>query len=479
MLTTRNWLLILIAIGALARAYDITAPWKRKDHYNYGGVHTSRMAECLAKTPFEVSKGIPQVHCEPDYQLSYPNHPPTILYALNAWKSLWGSDREWTYRSFVMVFSWLNILLVFLIAGRLYPQSTIRFWAAAVQATTLGGLYFGTHPDFICEFAVFFPLLASYFYLCSRPHAAGIATVIGGLSSWPGFIFFAGQAGYVWLAKFKPRWPLLLWGTVGALSGLALMMWLNQTFDLSEFLLRKIVKPGYLTETEQKNNFYWLNWIKTFFQYHSNYLSPFFLLCLILELITTTANREWNRRFVAAIFLIGGGGMIYTILGERYVYVHAFLYLYLFPLYALFVARWLLRCIREPESLRFLHGHRWLVIFLTIFVFAMYPFGRLQTNLIHDISNSLMIVGSTVAFVTLLLRRRLTEKAILIVLTIAAVGNVSQMVNYRNEPAKDYHFCNAAREEFARTQQPVQSPLDKDFARDFYCRDIPLKEPAP
>lgn len=477
--STRTWLFVLIAIGAMARAYDISAPWKRKDHYNYGGVHTSRMAECLATTPLTESKGIPHVYCEPNQQLAYPNHPPTILFSMNAWKTLWGSSAEWTYRSFVMIFSWLNILLVYLIAARLFPQSLLPFWAAAVQSLTLGGLYFGTHPDFICEFAVFFPLLAAHCYLRGRPHWGGAITVVGGLASWPGFIFFAGQAAYLWLAGLRKKWPLFLWGVVGVMAGLAMMMWLNQALDLSEFLQRKLVKPGYLTAGEEKDRLYVLSWIKTFFQYHSNYLSPLFLLFLLMELYTTTANREWNRKFVGTLLLIGGGGILYTLIGERYVYVHAFLYLYLFPLYSLLIGRWIYRCTMKSESLAPLDQRPAMVVGLVIFVLALYPYGRLQTNLAHDVCNSLLLVGSTLAFAVRLVQRRLTEKAILIIFSAGCLGNVSQMINYRNEPAMDYLFCVRAREEFRQTQQPVLSAVDPSFTRDFYCRGIPVKEAAP
>ncbi len=476
-ISIRTWLLLLIALGALARAYDISAPWKRKDHYNFGGVMISRMAECLQTTPLEISKGVPHGRCELGMQDPYPNHPPTILFAVNMWKTMWGSHAEWTYRSFVMIFSWLNILLVFLIGSILYPRSLIPYGAAAIQSLTIGGLYFGTHPDFICEFAVFFPLFGSYLYLRSKPHWAGLVTVLGGLASWPGFIFFGGQAVYVWLSK-KKKAPLVLWGVIGALAGLALMMWLQQTFDIGEFLRRKLVKPGYLTATEEKNSFYVLDWIKTVFQYHSNYLSPAFLMFLLLELIATTANREWNRKLVGTIFLIGGGGLLYAIIGQQYVYVHAFLYLYLFPLYSILIAQWIFRCLNSPETLAVFRRQQWILIFLPIFVFLMYPFGRLQSNFIHDVCNSLLLVGATMGFVVLLWKGRLTEKKMLVVLTVAAIGNVSQMVNYRNEPAKDYLFCQQAREQFAKTGQPVLSPLDHHFARDFYCREIPLVEPA-
>lgn len=468
----RKILLALIVIGALARCYDITAPWKRKDHYNYGGVHTAKFVECMRTLPLEQSHGIVYDTCEKDRMLPYPNHPPTLILAMIGWQDLWHSQAEWTLRSFVILFSWLNIFLVFQIASLLRPQTLFPYFAAAIQSLTLGGLYFGSHPDFICEFAVFFPLLASYLHLRGKEHRAGFATVIGGLASWPGFLYFAGQLGHHWLLK-KKTWRIILWGAIGGACGLALMMWLRQTANIGEFLTHKLANPGYV-DRKWTGIAYVIEWIHTFFQYHANYLTPFFLLCVGLELIAKTQGKRWTRDILALIALIGGGGILYVILGREYVYIHAFLYLYLFPLYSLLAAHWLMRCLEGKSEALF--SKRWWLVLLAIFLLANYPFGRLQSNFYHDVVNSLGLIGVVILFFFYFWRghARLSEKQILTLLILAGVTNISQMINYRNEPPTDYDFCQKARFEYEQTGQPVPSD-DSNFTRDFYCQGTPLQ----
>lgn len=253
------------------------------------------------------------------------------------------------------------------------------------------------------------------------------------------------------------------------------MMWLHQTMDIGEFIKHKLSRPGYVEEG-QWDLLYPYRWWETFWVYHANYLSPLFVIMLVLELVATTVNREWKKPLISFVALMGGGGIIYSLLGHEYVYIHAFLYLYLFPLYSIFIARWVQRCVTAPESLKKLVRHpRW--ISFGVFVLLLhYPWGRLQSNLFHDVCNSLGLLSTTVAFTYLFLKSRLNLKRILVLITIAGITNISQMINYRNEPKKDWEFCQKAREEYARTGQPVVSPLDAHFTRDYYCKGIPLIE---
>ncbi len=72
----------------------------------------------------------------------YKNHPPTYVYAYWGLVKLLG-DYEWVYRSFTLIFSVLNIFLIFQIAKLVWKDETKASWAAFFQAFFLGTVYFG------------------------------------------------------------------------------------------------------------------------------------------------------------------------------------------------------------------------------------------------------------------------------------------------------------------------------------------------
>jgi hypothetical protein len=460
----------LIALGILGKFYRIDDPWKVHDHYNFGGVHTTEYAECLKKTPLSESKGIPHSRCgmDPIQATYYPNHPPTSLCAMWAWTSVFGSA-EWAYRLFILFFSTINIGLVGLIGKRARPQSELFPWlAATMQAIFLGGLYFGTHPDFIGEFTVTFTLLSAYIALGNRAVAACLVALIAGITSWPGYIMF----GALWLRAFvlkRDRILIFAFGVLAFCVALATMMWLHQTTDILDFLHKKILKPGYV----KPDNSGWLEplfFVKNFFTTQSRLLGPLLSAIAFFEIIRGDRKGLWQ-----AAWLAGGTGVLYAVVGHEYMMVHGYLYLLLTPGLALMAARFFERW--SDGELKFEKTDlKWLATFLLLQV-LVYPYGIYKTNVIHDALTSVELAATAIALFFVLKKnsRTTAPKLIATFLGLAFAGNLSQMINYRNEPDTERSFCLKAREEFARTGQPIHTNEDYSRAKYFlYCRNLPI-----
>ena len=468
-------LMFLVLLGGLARFYDLEAPWKRKGHYNYGGVHTQVYLHCLKTTPLSISHGIPHQTCDEgkpsaDY---YPNHPPTILFALWGWSFVFG-ESEAALRSFVALFSLLNIGLVFLIA-RTMGLPEISVWlATALQATFPGTLFFGTHNDFVCEFAMFFSLLAGYQLLKRRLNLACLITIMAGICAWPGYFGFAGLWAHQILQK-KKTWPLFVWGGVGVLCGLGMMMWLHQTTDIVGFLQQKMVHQGYV-ESTQLDYLYPLRWFYQAWQYHEVLLGPWGLMCLVLSLLWLHGQKiKW--KILAQLLALSGGGVLNAIVGHQFVFVHEFNYLYVLPAYALLIAVFVTHLVADSAGalINYEQGlklPRWGYGLFIFFVIATYPFGRYSSNVWHDSINAIVMISVVGYFSTYLFGRKLSHWIPILVVT--ALVNISQMINWRNEPALDFDFCKQARVEFARTGQPVKSSLEPELVSRLYCQGIPV-----
>lgn len=486
MKSTRSLLVALIILGCLAKFFGLNAPWARKDHYNYGGVHTSQMVECHLKVPWNISKGVVMTSCpeggEPTF---YANHPPTIIYEISALTQIFGSTGEWVYRLFGIFFSLLNIALVFLIARQWRPESQdFPLWAAAFQSLSLFSLYYGSHVDFISEFALTPILMSVWFALRGRAVFAGFAAIAGGLSSWPGFLHFGALFGERLLRRRSVVSTILL-GAVGVLVGLAAMMWLRQTFDITEFLRGKLTKPGYVAAADA-DLFYPLRWLHKMSQQLSWLLSPAFLFLVLMELATRTRLREWTREELGRLWLLMGAGVLYLLLGRDFFYIHAFLHMYLLPGFSLLAASWAVRWLERPASTTLWSNARVLPVALAFVPFVFYPYGMLKTNAAHDAVNSLALVTALVLAVLTLIRRRdwtpeARHRRLLVIVAISGLANISQMISYRREPTRDFEFCERARVEHERTGQPVSVPdgLDAFFTRDYYCAGIPLREEGP
>lgn len=474
--------MFLILFGALSRFYDLDAPWKRKGHYNYGGLHTANYLHCLKQTPLAISHAIPHYKCDKTGPADfYPNHPPTMLFALWGWSSVFG-ESEASLRSFVGLFSVLNIVLVFLLAQAMGFTEIGALSAAAVQAVFPGTLFFGTHNDFVCEFAMFFSIAAGLLALRNRIHWACVVTIFAGVAAWPGYFGFAGLLASQWLLR-KRITPVILWGALGAGVGLAMMMWLRQSTDVLGFLQSKMVHQGYV-ESSQLDIFYPLRWLYQAWQYHSVLLSPLFLMWLVLALCWLHGQTDRVLR-LGQILAISGGGILNAIVGHQFVYIHEFNYLYILPSYALLIGLWLNSEFAKSAQADLEPNKQGLVMpkavfgFFVLFLVSTYPYGRLQSNQIHDIFNSVLMASLCIAFAIQIRKSAVPPRNWIIFLLLAAFVNVSQLVNWRNEPSLDADFCKKASQEYKRTHSVVATSLELDPALKFYCKGVPLSHSGP
>jgi hypothetical protein len=516
---------ILIFLGILSKFYGINEPWKTHDHYNFGGVWTTSYAECLKQTPIAISRGIPLTLCWTDKPSYYPAHPPTVLIALAGWTQIFG-NAEWAYRLFFLIFSTLNILLLFKIARIVRPIGLFPWLAAALQSTFLGGIYFGTHPDFIGEFTVFFILLTALLALKKNMTTACLAALAAGISSWPGYIVFAPLLAYSWLIG-KGRKRVMLFGVLALVCAMSTIMWLHQTFDIIDFLKWKLLKPGYV-KLDKKGWLEPLNFIHNIITSLSRLLGPLFFslgiyslvwgegrgLIKIFKLSTPapskiksqlTAPAEQLRpvgllslnklslkrlslrislknyiylkslnSFHHAVLLCGGMGVLYTLIGHEYMMVHVFLYLFWLPAFALLGASWLEGLFASSEGM--LTPSKSIATTIAVTVAALYPFGIFKSNIIHDAINSAAIVISILIFVYYFFWREAkpTARAIAAFLVTGFLINFSQTANYRNEPDTERSFCEHARKEYEATGRPVHAPeaSRSDAKSLLYCAPI-------
>jgi len=470
---------VLIAFAVFAKLYDVTAPWKTHDHYNFGGVWTTTYAECLKMTPLSISKGIPHTDCWTDHLNYYRAHPPTILFAMWGWTSLFGNS-EASYRLFIFLFSTLNIFMIFKIARLARPQSALFAWLAAVfQSGFLGGIYFGTHLDFIGEFTVFFVLVVAWLALKQRLRLAALMGLVAGISAWPGYIVFAPLWLYA-LALKKRRLFIPIVAVLGFALALATMMWLQQTTDIIAFLKLKLLTPGYISKKE-KGPFEVFFFAASFLHSMARLLSPLFCSFAFFELARGQGRlflTDWRKRwhglgpFQYAVLLSGGTGLFYGLIGHEYFMVHVFLYLLLTPALALLCAGCVEHLLKTPLAKK---DRIWLSVLGVLFL-AFYPYGIFKSNAVHDALNSILFVVSVIGFIAVLWRRsKLTPALALLFVALGVVGNVSQTINYRNEPDTERSFCEKARAEFQATGRPVETHEERSSAKDFlYCRGIPI-----
>lgn len=476
----------LIVFGIALKLYGVNDPWKRHDHYNYGGIFTTTYAECLKSTPLAQSKGVPHI-CRDGLETNllhlYKAHPPSVLFGLWGWTNLFGSS-EAAYRLFIFFFSTLNIGLLFFIARRARPESEIFPWAAAAfQACFLGNMYFGTHLDFIGEFTVFFLLATALAALHQHLTLACFFGLLSGLSSWPGYIVF----GPLWLYSWsigRGRKRVFLCAVFGFACALATMMWLHQTLDILDFLRMKLTNPGYIQKREKD----WLEplrFLKTFVTSQARLLSPLFASLAFFELFAGSAKdflkvrglKDWQNLtpFHHAVLLSGGTGLIYALIGHEYVMVHVYLYLLFTPGLALLAARFCERAINGEDFGKLNQFESRLLAGLSIAFIAFYPYGIFKTKDIHDAINSLALAGSAGALLSIIAQARRRATALLSLVTIAAVANGSQVMNYRNEPDTERSFCEKARAEYRQTGKPVETEeVESDAKRYIYCVGIPI-----
>lgn len=476
--------LVLIFAGILGRFYDITAPWKIHDHYNYGGAVTTAYAECMKKTPLSVSKGIPHLDCDKSELTYYRNHPPTILFAYWGWTSIFGSA-EWSYRSMILLFSVLNIFLIGLCARAARPESELLpYTAAASQAIFLGGLYFGTHPDFIGEFTVTFTLLSALFALRNQWTLACLIAIVAGITSWPGYIMFGALFASA-LVRKEQRLKVFVFGAIGFAIAILSIAWLRQTFDIASFLQAKVVKQDYVKQ-DQAGWLMPLFFVMNFIASMSRLLSPLLFAFGLFELVRRSGRPvlEFNHAilkrktivdpFAHAVWLTGGTGFLYALIGHEYVMVHVFLYLLLTPAFALLLGSFIERALHSQfESTR---SDKKFFVVAAFIIAAIYPYGIFKTNAIHDAITSVILIFSAIAAMVWIWKGSLTSRRTAALFAIAFIGNFSQMTNYRNEPDTERNFCEKARAEYEATGQPVKTYESPSNTKELlYCRGIPIE----
>jgi hypothetical protein len=487
----RSWIRffqVLVVCGIAMKLYGINDPWKRNDHYNFGGIVTTAYAECLKSTPLEVSKGVPHFCAKganEKYLHFYRAHPPTVLFAMWGWTNLLGSG-EWAYRLFVALFSTLNIAVMYFLARAARPGSLVFAWAAAAfQAVFLGNIYFATHLDFIGEFTVFFVLSAALAALHRRMSLACGLGLCAGFSAWPGYIVFAPLWFYSFLIG-KGRKRVMLAALFGFTCALLTMMWLHQTTDIVEFLRAKLLDPGYIQKREKG----WsepLRFAHNFFTSQARLLSPLFAACALFELVWGDGRefllsifrpRNWIRLtpFHHAVLLAGGTGLVYALIGHEYMMVHVYLYLLFTPALALLCARFFERSLMANSILGATLGNKKAMAVLCIFLAAVYPYGIFQSNLVHDILNSTAFVLTSLTMIYFLRKPVVGSAPILILIALNSLANASQVANYRNERDTERSFCNKARTEYAHTGKPVVTSEEESNAKTYlYCVGIPVQ----
>ena len=470
------------------KLYGLNDPWKRNDHYNFGGVVTTANAECLKATPLEDSKGVPHFcarGADENYLHFYRAHPPTILFAMWGWTNLFGPG-EWAYRLFVAFFSTLNVALMFFIARAARPESHIFGWAtAAFQAVFLGNIYFATHLDFIGEFTAFFVLATALAALRRRMSLACGLGLCAGFSAWPGYIVFAPLWFYSILVG-EGRKRVLLVALFGLVCALLTMMWLHQTTNIVEFLHAKLLDPGYIQKREKG----WsepFRFAHNFFTSQARMLSPLFAACAFFELIWGDGRelllsifrpRNWIRLtpFHHSVLLAGGTGLVYALIGHEYMMVHVYLYLLFTPALALLCARFFERSFMANSVLGAALEHRLAIAVLGVFFAAVYPYGIFQSNLVHDVMNSTMFILASLMMIYFVKKKVAGSTPILSLIALSSLANFSQVVNYRNERDTERSFCNKARTAFARTGKPVVTTEEDSIAKTYlYCVGIPVQ----
>jgi hypothetical protein len=151
------------------------------------------------------------------------------------------------------------------------------------------------------------------------------------------------------------------------------------------------------------------------------------------------------------------------------------LYLLFTPALALLVARFFERW-ASSEVVFSEADFKWLAG-LVILQTALYPYGIFKTNVVHDALTSVELSLTALGFLWIAKRRSnsVSKNTVATFLALAFFGNLSQMMNYRNEPDTERSFCEWAKTEYARTGQPIHTKEHYSRAKFYlYCRNIPI-----
>jgi hypothetical protein len=476
-----GWILFAIfALGVATKSYGIRDHWKTHDHYNYGGAIHTHFLNCAKKLPFDVTRGL-MTYCIDEKPQLYPNHSPAFLYVMWGLTLVFG-EGEWVHRLFTLIFSALNILLVFQLARLVWPNERLRpLTAAFFQAFFLGPMYFGTHLDPITEFTLTFMLLSAIATLKSQIWRASFWALVAGLTAWIGFFQFASILLICWIDRKNFKQAAVA-TALAFVACIAFIMFLIGTVDIYGFIMQKIFDPTYIPAESTLKKLAWpLIFIKTIASSHARLLSPLFAGFTFYELFFGSAASVFTikRERLAALsvyhkslILIIFGSTVYCLIGPKYVMVHMYSFNFFMPAYALMCANLTANLLKSPSTTI----ARPNAFFVTSLVFVIvYPYGAFKSSFIHDVINSLMLAGSALFLLKKIWSRTLMPALLTAAISVSALANFSQTMNYRNEPDTEFPFCESARAEYARTGAPVHTkePWTRTKAY-LYCMGIPI-----
>jgi hypothetical protein len=280
-----KWLFALIfLLGVGAKTYGIRDHWKTHDHYNYGGVIHTHILNCLKTLPWEQTRGL-MTYCDAEQPRIYPNHSPAFIYPIWGLTLLFG-EAEWVHRLSTLIFSSLNIILVFVLARIVWPGEKLRpLLAAFFQSFFLGPMYFGTHLDPITEFTLTFMLLSVIATLNNHILAASIWALIAGFTAWIGFFQFASILLYCWFKREKLKTAVISTATAFVIC-VGFIMFLIGTVDIWGFIMQKIFDPTYIPVQSTLKKLAWpFVFVKTIASSHARLLNPLFAGITFYELI--------------------------------------------------------------------------------------------------------------------------------------------------------------------------------------------------
>ncbi len=507
--STSSALAAILLLGFALRSVLLNQPWGTKDHYNFGGPFIMAHVFCLRETPWSQSRGILHTGCaaEADPGLSpvlgyldpqarekllslpkpdasrarpvfYGNHPITYPVLLAGWSGLLG-EKEWVFRLFTILFSVANIGLVFAVARAALRDDRAALLAAFFQAGFQGGIYFGSHVDFLGEFTTFFMLLTTLQAVRRRWGAAAFFGVLSGLADWPGFFIFAPLSLVALLiGSRRAVLTVLAGGALAVLTGLWMVAYL-QNWEIMAFLRARLVgiEPPAGAPPPAKEEWLWLRLAHNTLQTYSRFLSPLFCAFALDELWGSARRILRERRISdidAAVLMIGGTMLITAIAGPLYVMIHSFWFLLGVPAAAWLAARFVARRPWEGEPA----ARRRFVVLLFVTT-AFFPFGMWKYSLALDLFVGLGYIALSIAFAAWIFRPAAPaeRRAKLLAYSFMAcvLLNFLQTLNYRLEPVDSRLFCADLLKEYAETGRPVRPERPLFLAeRYYYCRGIPL-----
>ncbi len=498
-ISTLRWALVILFLAALTRAYGLADHWKTNDHYNYGGISSTEWLECLKKTPLSYSWGRLVDDCGGTHEPHiYTNHSPFYLWGIWAFTEIFG-EGEWVFRSWMLIFSLANVVLVFLLGRNAWPEEP-RYALIPMffQAFFLSGMYFGTHVENMTELTLTPMLVSSLLFWNGKLAWSTAWACFAGVTGWVGFYQFFGMVVFTWLVRPTQLGKVFRCALIGLGVFSLHMTYLKGTPDWMSFLVKKVLNPEYAVPQSTFDTVmapvYFLN---NFVASHSRLLGPLFgslALYAFCAYVLRTLKLRWQSKraltevhpAIALAVLVGFGGLVFNLIGHRITRVHVFLYVYLMPMWSLLAAFMIVKIIHlkswstsiAKEILDFPRLYWGILIYLCI----SYPFGIYQSSRLHDIINSICLVGAALAFGFFLFRRQPSlqefghrRSAILAFMIVGASANFSQVVNYRNEADSEFEFCQHAKEEFLRTGKSVSTRERRTRAKDMiYCRGIPI-----